>query len=152
MGRGWILIGCGVHPGALLTAEQSELWDRLGGGCVSIGAPGAGTDVVDVEGNYGRWLGAIEADFVILRPDFYVAATETTVFGPFFLDTAPEIPLGGGAAGGAAGQPCWVEGTVCDTDGAPIPNARIEVWECDEDRPARSVGVPKRRFTTQFAE
>jgi hydroxyquinol 1,2-dioxygenase len=61
------------------------------------------------------------------------AATEATVFGPFFVDDAPEIPLGGDIAGGAPGQPCWVEGTVTDTDGNPVPRARIEVWEADDD-------------------
>lgn len=63
----------------------------------------------------------------------YKGATDATVFGPFFVEDAPEIPLGGDMAGGAAGQPCWIEGTVTDTDGNPVPNARIEVWECDED-------------------
>ncbi|MFC9833287.1 dioxygenase [Rhodococcus sp. NPDC127530] len=60
-------------------------------------------------------------------------ATDATVFGPFFVDDAPEIPLGGDIAGGATGQPCWVEGTVTDTDGNPVAGARIEVWECDDD-------------------
>jgi hydroxyquinol 1,2-dioxygenase len=60
-------------------------------------------------------------------------ATEATVFGPFFVNDAPEIPIGGDIAGGAAGQPCWVEGTVSDTNGNPVPNARIEVWEADDD-------------------
>ncbi|GER23306.1 6-chlorohydroxyquinol-1,2-dioxygenase [Zafaria cholistanensis] len=60
-------------------------------------------------------------------------ATEATVFGPFFAEDAPEIPLGGDIAGSASGQPCWVEGTVTDTDGNPVPNARIEVWEADDD-------------------
>lgn len=59
--------------------------------------------------------------------------TEATVFGPFFVEDAPEIPIGGDIAGGATGQPCWIEGTVTDEKGAPIPNARIEVWEADED-------------------
>jgi hydroxyquinol 1,2-dioxygenase len=63
----------------------------------------------------------------------YKGATDATVFGPFFVDDAPEIPLGGDIAGGASGQPCWVEGTVTDTDGKPVAGARIEVWECDED-------------------
>ena len=39
-------------------------------------------------------------------------ATEATVFGPFFVEGSPEIPIGGDIAGGAAGEPCWVEGTV----------------------------------------
>lgn len=60
-------------------------------------------------------------------------ATEATVFGPFFIEDAPKIPLGGDIAGGAPGQPCWIEGTVSDTEGNPVPGARIEVWEADED-------------------
>lgn len=61
------------------------------------------------------------------------AATEATVFGPFFVADAPEIPIGGDIAGGAAGQPCWIEGTITDTNANPVPGARIEVWEADED-------------------
>jgi hydroxyquinol 1,2-dioxygenase len=60
-------------------------------------------------------------------------ATEATVFGPFFVDGSPEIPLGGDIAGSAPGEPCWVEGTVTDTDGNPVPGALIEVWEADQD-------------------
>ncbi|WP_036969678.1 dioxygenase [Promicromonospora kroppenstedtii] len=60
-------------------------------------------------------------------------ATEATVFGPFFVDDAPRIENGGDISGGATGQPCWVEGTVTDTAGNPVPGARIEVWEADED-------------------
>ncbi len=60
-------------------------------------------------------------------------ATEATVFGPFFLDDAPLIEIGGDIAGGAPGEPCWIEGSVIDLTGAPVPGARIEVWEADED-------------------
>jgi hydroxyquinol 1,2-dioxygenase len=60
-------------------------------------------------------------------------ATESTVFGPFFLEDSPEIKLGGDISGGATGEPCWVEGTVTDTSGNPVSGARIEVWESDED-------------------
>lgn len=60
-------------------------------------------------------------------------ATEATVFGPFFVDDAPQIENGGDISGGAPGQPCWVEGTVRDTEGNPLPNARIEVWEADDE-------------------
>jgi hydroxyquinol 1,2-dioxygenase len=59
-------------------------------------------------------------------------ATEATVFGPFFVEGSPEIPLGGDLAQGASGQPCWVSGTVRDTAGQPVPGARIEVWEADD--------------------
>ncbi|GEL16515.1 6-chlorohydroxyquinol-1,2-dioxygenase [Pseudonocardia asaccharolytica DSM 44247 = NBRC 16224] len=60
-------------------------------------------------------------------------ATESTVFGPFFVADAPEIPLGSDIAQGAKGRPCWVSGTVRSTSGEPIPDARIDVWEADED-------------------
>jgi hydroxyquinol 1,2-dioxygenase len=60
-------------------------------------------------------------------------ATESTVFGPFFVDGAPEVPLGGDIARGAKGVPCYVAGTVRSTDGRPLPGARIDVWEADED-------------------
>ena len=60
-------------------------------------------------------------------------ATEATVFGPFFVDGAPRIELGGDMAFGAVGEPCWVAGTVRGTDGSPIAGARLEVWEADED-------------------
>ncbi|MET7477004.1 dioxygenase [Streptomyces sp. NPDC005648] len=63
----------------------------------------------------------------------YQGATEATVFGPFFVEDAPRIELGEDMAFGAPGEPCWVEGTVTDTDGTPLPGARIEVWEADED-------------------
>ncbi|MFC7616202.1 dioxygenase [Actinokineospora soli] len=59
--------------------------------------------------------------------------TEATVFGPFFTEGSPAIAQGGDLSGGAPGQPCWVEGRVTDVDGTPVPGARIEVWEADED-------------------
>src|SRR5699024_7161927 len=63
----------------------------------------------------------------------YKNATEATVFGPFFVEDAPEIPIGGDIAQGAKGQPAWIEGTVTDTAGRPVSNAHVEVWESDED-------------------
>lgn len=60
-------------------------------------------------------------------------ATESTVFGPFFTEGSPEIPLGGDMSFDATGEPCWVEGTVTDTEGNPLARARIEVWEADEN-------------------
>lgn len=60
-------------------------------------------------------------------------ATESTVFGPFFVTGAPEVPLGGDIAAGAKGRPCWVSGTVRGAGGEPVAGARIEVWEADAD-------------------
>ena len=70
---------------------------------------------------------------ITVNNEAYGAATEATVFGPFFVEGTPHIDLGGDLAGKAEGEPCWVEGTVTGTDGSPVPEAQIEVWEADED-------------------
>ncbi len=70
---------------------------------------------------------------IAINNEAHKNATEATVFGPFFVEGAPRIELGDDMAFGAHGQPCWVDGTVTDVDGHPVPDARIEVWECDED-------------------
>jgi hydroxyquinol 1,2-dioxygenase len=70
---------------------------------------------------------------VTVNHEAYGEATEATVFGPFFVEDSPEVPVGGDISFGAAGEPCWVEGTITDTDGAPVPHARVEVWEADEN-------------------
>ena len=59
--------------------------------------------------------------------------TESTVLGPFFVAGSPEIEPGGDLAFGAPGEPCWVEGSVRDTGGTPVPGALLEVWEADDD-------------------
>jgi hydroxyquinol 1,2-dioxygenase len=60
-------------------------------------------------------------------------ATESTVFGPFFVDGAPRVELGGDVANGAPGSPCFVSGRILSTAGEPIPGARIDVWQTDSD-------------------
>ena len=69
---------------------------------------------------------------IAVNNEAYRDATEATVFGPFFVEGSPRIEIGGDLAQGAPGEPCRVEGTVRDTDGNPVPGARIEVWEADE--------------------
>jgi hydroxyquinol 1,2-dioxygenase len=70
---------------------------------------------------------------ITINNEAYANATEATVFGPFFVAGSPDVGLGGDVAGGAPGEPCWVEGTVTDTEGRPLGGARIEVWEADAD-------------------
>ncbi|MGQ2914669.1 intradiol ring-cleavage dioxygenase [Microbacterium aurantiacum] len=70
---------------------------------------------------------------VAVNNEAYANATEATVFGPFFVEDAPLLEQGGDMSFGAVGEPCLVVGTVSDTEGRPIPGARIEVWEADED-------------------
>ena len=50
-------------------------------------------------------------------------ATEATVFGPFFVEGSPDVGLGRRHLGRCRGEPCWVEGSVTDTSGAPLADA-----------------------------
>jgi hydroxyquinol 1,2-dioxygenase len=61
------------------------------------------------------------------------ACTESTVFGPFHVEHSPEHALGDDIANGANGEPCFIRGTVRDANGKPVPHARMEVWQADED-------------------
>jgi hydroxyquinol 1,2-dioxygenase len=60
-------------------------------------------------------------------------ATESTVFGPFFVAGSPEYPNGGDLANGAPGAPCLMAGRILDLDGEPIAGARVEVWQADDE-------------------
>jgi hydroxyquinol 1,2-dioxygenase len=59
-------------------------------------------------------------------------ATESTVFGPFFVEDAPRFENGQDIANGAAGEVCVVNGRVLSTGGEPIAGARIDVWQADD--------------------
>jgi hydroxyquinol 1,2-dioxygenase len=61
------------------------------------------------------------------------ACTESTVFGPFFVEGAPEYAHGADIANGARGEPCYVSGQVRGLDGSPVAGALIDVWQSDED-------------------
>ncbi len=57
-------------------------------------------------------------------------ATENTVQGPFYIEGAPEYPMGANITLDGKGESCLFAGRVLDLDGAPIEGARIDVW-CD---------------------
>jgi hydroxyquinol 1,2-dioxygenase len=59
-------------------------------------------------------------------------ATPATVFGPFFVEDAPRFANGDDIANGAPGEPCLMRGSVRSLAGAPVPEARIDVWQADE--------------------
>ncbi|GAC1377077.1 MAG: intradiol ring-cleavage dioxygenase [Ktedonobacteraceae bacterium] len=60
-------------------------------------------------------------------------ATESTIFGPFYRDGAPELPLGASISKDGKGEPALVSGRVLSTAGTPIPNALLDVWETAEN-------------------
>jgi hydroxyquinol 1,2-dioxygenase len=59
--------------------------------------------------------------------------TEATVFGPFFVDGAPEVEHGADIANGAKGIPCFVRGSVKTMNGMPVAGATIDVWQSDDE-------------------
>ena len=60
-------------------------------------------------------------------------ATENTVFGPFHVDGAPELPMGSNICLDGKGEPCLFQGRVVDLDGKPIKGARVDVWSDNAD-------------------
>ncbi|MAU40144.1 MAG: 6-chlorohydroxyquinol-1,2-dioxygenase [Kordiimonas sp.] len=60
-------------------------------------------------------------------------ATESTVLGPFFVEGAPEVPLGSKIYNEAVDEPCVMSGRVTDLDGNPIANALLDVWQSDTE-------------------
>jgi hydroxyquinol 1,2-dioxygenase len=59
--------------------------------------------------------------------------TDSTVFGPFFVEGAPRYENGDDLANGAPGTPCLVSGRVLSTSGEPVAGARVDVWQADEE-------------------
>ncbi len=60
-------------------------------------------------------------------------ATASTVFGPFFIEGSPRYANGDDVANGAPGEPCYMQGRVLSTTGEPLPDARIEIWQADDN-------------------
>ncbi|OAI52584.1 hypothetical protein AYO46_05325 [Betaproteobacteria bacterium SCGC AG-212-J23] len=62
-------------------------------------------------------------------------ATEATVLGPFFAHGAKEYGYGGDLRVGCTmkGEDVWVSGRVLGTDGKPVPNAVLDIWQAKAD-------------------
>jgi protocatechuate 3,4-dioxygenase beta subunit len=61
------------------------------------------------------------------------SATESTIFGPFYREGARELPMGASISQDGRGEPAVVTGRVLSTDGTPIPNALLDIWETNEN-------------------
>jgi len=70
---------------------------------------------------------------VAMNNDKPYGCTESTVFGPFYVEGAPAYAQGADIAQGAAGEPCHVTATVRGLDGQPVANALVDVWQADAD-------------------
>ncbi|MBG1233255.1 intradiol ring-cleavage dioxygenase [Aestuariivirga litoralis] len=59
--------------------------------------------------------------------------TESTVLGPFYIANAPHYPNGANICLDGKGAPVWVHGRVLDSKRRPIPGAKLDVWQANED-------------------
>src|SRR3990172_7576714 len=59
--------------------------------------------------------------------------TEYTIFGPFYRDGAPELPLNASIAGDIPGEPVIVSGRVLAPGGASLAEALLDVWHSDAE-------------------
>lgn len=59
-------------------------------------------------------------------------ATESTVLGPFHMVGSPPLNNGDNVALHGTGEPLVVTGRVLDTDGKPLPGAKVDIWQANE--------------------
>lgn len=60
-------------------------------------------------------------------------ATPNTILGPFYVANAPEYENGANICLDGKGEPLTVAGRVTDISGKPIQNAKLEVWQTNDD-------------------
>jgi protocatechuate 3,4-dioxygenase beta subunit len=60
-------------------------------------------------------------------------ASESTVLGPFHVADAPELPMGANICLDQKGEAMFVHGRILDTEGKPVANAKIDVWQANDE-------------------
>jgi len=69
LGYGWAVLSTAGAPTDVLSADNLA-WAEENG--VILTSLGEGSEVGDADGNYAAWLQELDADTVIVRPDFYI--------------------------------------------------------------------------------
>ncbi len=78
VGQGWFVLAIEQPAAGLLTDAQMAQLAALGGRVLSLGPKGGDYDVVTKDQAYADWMAEADAQYAIIRPDFYVAATAKT--------------------------------------------------------------------------
>jgi hydroxyquinol 1,2-dioxygenase len=95
----------------------------------------------------GHWSTGKRQEFILMSDTLGVSmlvdalnykagegATQSTVLGPFHREQAPEYQLGDSISKNASdGEPCIVSGTVKDSRGRPVADAKLDIWEGGAD-------------------
>lgn len=79
VGREWAILSATGVEGETLDDEQRARFELAGGREYTVGPLDSGADVLDLENAYGQWMAEHGVQHLLVRPDFYVAATAATV-------------------------------------------------------------------------
>src|SRR5690349_6090061 len=58
--------------------------------------------------------------------------TQSSLLGPFYREGAPELPLGASIVAKPSVQEIAIYGHITNNEGAPVPNALVQVWQTSE--------------------
>ena len=143
----------------IVIARNAEAQNERLAECVNIIVKHLHAAVREIEPNQDEWMAAIQfltetghmcdewrQEFILLSDVLGVSmlvdaivnrkpsgATESTVLGPFFRDNAPALEHGADICLDGKGEPLVVRGRVLNVDGAPIPDALLNVWQANDD-------------------
>lgn len=75
VGREWFVLTDVGHKAEALTSAQKAKLEKVGGRTLTVGPRGSGADVIDINGTYGNWFADNNVSHLLVRPDYFVAAT-----------------------------------------------------------------------------
>jgi 3-(3-hydroxy-phenyl)propionate hydroxylase len=82
VGDGVVVLGLDLDPRTAMSARQLEAWTRLGATFRTVrptfSSHDGADDVIDHTGVLTRWMSRYRATVVVVRPDRFVAATDST--------------------------------------------------------------------------
>ena len=78
VGQGWMVLALDRPTEGVLSEAHTAVLSQLGGRIMSVGPDGSGFDVITTDTIYEDWARDTGAQYVVVRPDFYVAATATS--------------------------------------------------------------------------
>jgi hydroxyquinol 1,2-dioxygenase len=104
------------------------------------------TQAIDFLTRTGQMCSSTRQEFILLSDVLGVSmlvdainhreadgATDTTVFGPFYVEAAPVVASGADISGSLEGDDLLIAGSVSDAQGNPIPGATVDIWHADAD-------------------
>jgi 3-(3-hydroxy-phenyl)propionate hydroxylase len=82
IGNGFVVLGDGVDPKTVMAAAEVDAWSAAGARFLTVRTADQGTEaadeIVDIDGGLVAWLRERGARVVVVRPDRFVAAADTT--------------------------------------------------------------------------